>query len=155
MAAGEVQYVVLDEADKMLSQGLQPQLKRVRQLVLPKGRKQREPDPEGSPGALLRIPARARPQVTGLPSLCGHAPVPCVKAGHSSFGDIYSDSTLRRLQVLLFSATMPQSLAAMTAKWLRHPELVKLSEADTAISRSVVQVSGPSCTVCHFLPLVS
>lgn len=84
MAAGEVQYVVLDEADKMLSQGLQPQLKWVRQLVLPKGRKQREPDPEGSPGALLRIPARARPQVTGLPSLCEPAPVPCVKTGHSS-----------------------------------------------------------------------
>ena len=66
--------MVLDEADKMLSQGLQPQLKRIRQLVLPKGRTQWEPDPEGSPGALLRVPARARPQVTGFPSLCGRAP---------------------------------------------------------------------------------
>lgn len=51
--------------------------------------------------------------------------------------------------MLLFSATMPQSLAAMTAKWLRHPEVVKLSEADTAISRSVVQVSGPGSTECQ------
>ena len=56
--------------------------------------------------------------------------------------------------MLLFSATMPQSLAAMTAKWLCRPEVVKLSEADTAISRSVVQVSGPSCTDCHFLLLI-
>ena len=55
--------------------------------------------------------------------------------------------------MLLFSATMPQSLAAMTAKWLRHPEVVKLSEADTAISRSVVQVRGPSCIDPQFLPL--
>ena len=65
--------MVLDEADKMLSQGLQPQLKRIRQLVLPRGRRQREPDPEGSPGALLRVPVRARPQVTGSSFLCGHA----------------------------------------------------------------------------------
>ena len=57
--------------------------------------------------------------------------------------------------MLLFSATMPQSLTAMTAKWLHDPEVVKLSEADTAISRSVVQVSTLSCTYCHFLPLVS
>ena len=70
-------------------------------------------------------------------------------------GDSQINSNLRRLQVLLFSATMPQSLTAMTAKWLRHAEVVKLSEADTAISRSVVQVSGPSCNHRVFLTLVS
>ena len=147
--------MVLDEADKMLSQGLQPQLKRIRQLVLPKGRKQREPDPEGSPGALLRVPARARPQVTELPMLCGHA----VQSAHGQDAAFHMTlrvtQLLRRLQVLLFSATMPQSLTAVTAKWLRHPEVVKLSEADTAISRSVVQVSGSSCTDRHFLPFCS
>lgn len=37
--AGHVQYVVLDEADKMLSLGLHPQLKRIRALVIPKKRK--------------------------------------------------------------------------------------------------------------------
>ena len=83
-AAGEVHYVVLDEADKMLSQGLQPQLQRIRQLVLPKGRRQREPDPEGSPGALLRLPARARPQVTALLCLFWAHSTMCTQAGQCS-----------------------------------------------------------------------
>ena len=44
------------------------------------------------------------------------------------------------IQVLLFSATMPDSVAAMAAKWLCNPEVIKMSEGDIAISRSVVQV---------------
>ena len=61
---------MLDEADKMLSQGLHPQLRRIRHLVLP-GRGKRcgaegpvEPaDASGS--LLLTCQQRIRPQVNG------------------------------------------------------------------------------------------
>ena len=37
--AEHVRYLVLDEADKMLSLGLEPQLKRIRALVIPRKKK--------------------------------------------------------------------------------------------------------------------
>lgn len=40
--AENVQYAVLDEADKMLSLGLQPQLKRIRALLIPRKNKSQE-----------------------------------------------------------------------------------------------------------------
>lgn len=41
-AAEAVQYVVLDEADKMLELGMQEQLTRIRQAVLPQARLSRK-----------------------------------------------------------------------------------------------------------------
>lgn len=52
-SAGGVAHVVLDEADKMLSLGLKPQLDRLHALLLP------PPAPGGAP----EPGARARPQV--------------------------------------------------------------------------------------------
>jgi len=58
--AEHVQYVVLDEADKMLFLGLQPQLKRIRALVIP--RKSNSLDTGA--GALVKPHTRRkRPQV--------------------------------------------------------------------------------------------
>lgn len=70
LGAEHVQYVVLDEADKMLSLGLQPQLKRIRALVIP-----RKPKPLQQGAGVLVKPhtRRRRPQVSHLstvPALC-------------------------------------------------------------------------------------
>ena len=62
--AEHVQYVVLDEADKMLSLGLQPQLKRIRALVIP--RKSKGTTEVGA-GVLVKPHARRkRPQVSTI-----------------------------------------------------------------------------------------
>lgn len=56
--ADGIKFVVLDEADKMLSLGLQPQLVRLRRLLLPVKRK-------GEVAAsLILAPRRKRPQVS-------------------------------------------------------------------------------------------
>ena len=63
-AAEHVKYVVLDEADKMLSLGLQPQLKRIRSLVIPRKSK----SAEAGVGALVKPHTRRkRPQVLVSP----------------------------------------------------------------------------------------
>lgn len=55
--ADGIKFVVLDEADKMLSLGLQPQLYRLRKLLLPAKRKGAED------ASLILAPHRRRPQV--------------------------------------------------------------------------------------------
>ena len=67
--AEHVRYLVLDEADKMLSLGLQPQLKRIRSLVLP--RKQKA-DQEGI-GVLVKPQTKQK-----RPQVCLHSP--CIAA---------------------------------------------------------------------------
>ena len=63
-AAEHVQYVVLDEADKMLSLGLQPQLKRIRALVVPRRSKATT---EVGAGVLVKPHTRRkRPQVSTI-----------------------------------------------------------------------------------------
>lgn len=61
-AAEHVQYVVLDEADKMLSLGLQPQLKRIRALVIP--RKSKATTEVGAGVLVKPHTRRQRPQVS-------------------------------------------------------------------------------------------
>ena len=61
-AAEHVQYVVLDEADKMLSLGLQPQLKRIRALVIP--RKSKATTEVGAGVLVKPHTRRTRPQVS-------------------------------------------------------------------------------------------
>lgn len=60
-AAEHVKYVVLDEADKMLSLGLQPQLKRIRSLLIP--RKSKSIEQEGVGNLVKPHTRRKRPQV--------------------------------------------------------------------------------------------
>ncbi len=63
-AAEHVQYVVLDEADKMLSLGLQPQLKRIRALVIP--RKSKGTTEVGAGVLVKPHTRRKRPQVSTI-----------------------------------------------------------------------------------------
>lgn len=66
--AEQVKYVVLDEADKMLSLGLQPQLKRLRTLLVPAKKSRQE---EEGAGVLVRPHTRRkRPQVLSQPTCC-------------------------------------------------------------------------------------
>lgn len=44
------------------------------------------------------------------------------------------------LQVLLFTATMPDSLQEAAAKWQRKPVIVHLVPGDMSISKTVMQV---------------
>lgn len=82
MRAGCVGYLVLDEADKMLSLGLQPQLEAIRAAVL-----QQEPAKNGTK---KKASARPRPQVrpwcpmlqllrSSLVRRPGCVPCPCCK----------------------------------------------------------------------------
>lgn len=59
-AAEHVKYVVLDEADKMLSLGLRPQLKRIRSLLIPRKSKFTQ---EGVGNLVKPHTRRKRPQV--------------------------------------------------------------------------------------------
>lgn len=74
--AEHVKYVVLDEADKMLSLGLQPQLKRIRAFVIPR----RSKPSEAGLGTLVKPHTRRkRPQVLlSLFSLSHHCYVSSV-----------------------------------------------------------------------------
>ncbi|KAL3156027.1 hypothetical protein ABBQ32_013014 [Trebouxia sp. C0010 RCD-2024] len=96
-----VKYVVLDEADKMLSLGLQPQLKRIRAFV---------------------IPRRSKPSEAGLGTL------------------VKPHTRRKRPQVLLFTATMPETLQEAAAKWQRKPVIIHLAPGDMSISKTVSQV---------------
>lgn len=65
--AERVKYVVLDEADKMLSLGLQPQLKRIRAVLIPRKSKAAE----AGVGTLVKPHTRRkRPQVLPIYSAC-------------------------------------------------------------------------------------
>ena len=44
------------------------------------------------------------------------------------------------LQVLLFTATMPDTLQEAAAKWLRKPVIIHLAPGDMSISKTVSQV---------------
>ena len=71
--AEHVKYLVLDEADKMLSLGLQPQLKRIRVLAIPKKRKAEE-----GAGVLAKSPKKQkRPQVCP-PNVCVGVSLHCL-----------------------------------------------------------------------------
>ena len=59
LCADGVKFLVLDEADKMLSLGLQPQLYRLRKLLLP-GKKK-----SGVAAPLILAPQGKRPKVSG------------------------------------------------------------------------------------------
>lgn len=61
---GDVSYVVLDEADKMLSMGFDPQLKRLRKLLLPRRSAGETSEPDSAPiTPPPAVASRKRPQV--------------------------------------------------------------------------------------------
>ncbi|KAK9823896.1 hypothetical protein WJX72_006234 [[Myrmecia] bisecta] len=110
---GNVEVVVLDEADKMLSLGLQPQLDRLHDALLP------------SKKAKAVAAATAAATAATITSEDGPA-----RLQHPA----------KRPQVLLFTATMPESLDEVSARWLRKPEAIRVTSSSASISSTVVQV---------------
>lgn len=105
-------YVVLDEADKMLSLGLEPQLERLRAALLP------------------NTPASA-----SLGHAAGAGP-----DQQQAEARVDGPATRPRPQVQLWTATMPDALRAAAARWLLRPRRFRASTPSAAISSSVVQV---------------
>ncbi|KXZ53413.1 hypothetical protein GPECTOR_7g1311 [Gonium pectorale] len=115
---GHVRYLVLDEADKMLSLGFKPQLDRLYALLL-------EPHDSANGGA-----DAAKPGASKGKKKAAAAEVEAAAGGAGG-----------RPQVLLFSATMPPEVSAAAGQWLRRPEMVRVSaDGANAISRTVTQV---------------
>lgn len=117
-------YVVLDEADKMLSLGLEPQLERLRAALLP------NTPVSASPG---HAPGAGPDQQQAEPRVDGAAMRP-------------------RPQVQLWTATMPEALRAAAARWLLRPRRFRASTPSAAISSSVVQVrllQAPFASCAH------
>ncbi|KAG2491590.1 hypothetical protein HYH03_010157 [Edaphochlamys debaryana] len=123
-----VGYLVLDEADKMLSLGFKPQLDRLYGMML---------------GAYDRAPpaaAAAKADAgTGKKGKKGKAAPAETEAKAAAEGG--KEAGGKRPQVLLLSATMPGEVAAAAAQWLRRPaELAVGGGAANAISKTVTQV---------------
>ncbi|GLI64681.1 hypothetical protein VaNZ11_008035 [Volvox africanus] len=118
-----VRYLVLDEADKMLSLGFKPQLDRLYDMHL-KSHDEAATTATAAPATRNKKAAKAK--IAQEP-----APLP----GAMAAGDG------PRPQVLLFSATMPETVIVAAAQWLRRPEIVSVnSSGANAISRTVTQV---------------
>lgn len=117
-AHGQVCYVVLDEADKMLSLGFQPQLDRLHQLLLGA---HPEPAAEGKGAAKGKGKGKAGAAAEAAQAVAG------VVAG-------------ARPQVLLFTATMPAEVEGAAGRWLRRPVRVVVTHSAASISRTITQV---------------
>jgi superfamily II DNA/RNA helicase len=108
-------YVVLDEADKMLSLGFQPQLERLKQQLLPAQQQQ-----EGQ----LRQPKKKKKLADG-----------------SAAAATAGQGQRSRPQVALFTATMPDTVQEAAAQWLAPSAArVRVAAGADSISRTVAQV---------------
>ena len=119
-AHGQVCYVVLDEADKMLSLGFQPQLDRLHQLLLGA---HPEPAAEGKGAAKGKGKGKGK---------AGAA----AEAKQAAAGVVAG----ARPQVLLFTATMPAEVEGAAGRWLRQPVRVVVTHSASSISRTITQV---------------
>lgn len=106
--------MVLDEADKMLSLGFQPQLDRLHQLLLGA---HPEPATEGKGAAKGKGKGKA---------------AATAETGQAAAG--------ARPQVLLFTATMPAEVEGAAGRWLRRPVRVVVTHSAASISRTITQV---------------
>ncbi|GIL49526.1 hypothetical protein Vafri_5852 [Volvox africanus] len=123
---GTVRYLVLDEADKMLSLGFKPQLDRLYDMLL------KSHDEAATTAAAAAAAATRNKKVAKAKTAQETASLP-------SWANAAGAGT--RPQVLLFSATMPETVTAAAAQWLRRPEMVSVnSSGANAISRTVTQV---------------
>lgn len=105
-----VEYLVLDEADKMLGLGFKAQLDRLQGMLLPgNGKVER-----------AQVVERAKGQKAA-------------NKGGEGGGS-------KRPQVLLFTATMPESVDEAAGHWLREPVGITVSHSADSISRTITQV---------------
>lgn len=129
-SATGVAYVVLDEADKMLSLGFQAQLERLRSMVLP------APSSQAVVGA-AGTEDKKKKKAAGKAGASGEAAAGAQGSGSS------------RPQVLLFTATMPQEVASAAAQWLLPGATkVQVSASAASISKTVTQVVQVRLLAC-------
>jgi ATP-dependent RNA helicase DDX5/DBP2 len=125
-----VQYVVLDEADKMLSIGFEPQLQRLKGMLLDTSQAQ------AAAAADDNAAATTSNRNSKLKKRQGQA-----AAADNGLGNSGTGSKTRKPQVLLFTATLPAAVHITAAAWLLPgAELVKVTAGADAISRSITQV---------------
>ena len=122
---------MLDEADKMLSLGLQPQLDALHALLLPL---------RILPGPVID-PTYKRPQVYSHALSQSEAARLCWWKDLMTASGSSSKSTSHVIapQVLMFSATSTSESEAAAEKWLWQPEMVHLGITTANISRTIVQ----------------
>lgn len=122
-----VRVVVLDEADKMLSVGFEPQLQRLK-------------------GLLLDNRVTSAQQLQQQPVKKKH------KKQKREAGPAAVDGGNLRPQVLLFTATFPAAVQLTAEGWLQ-PDAVKVTVRAGAdsISRTITQVSTGTATLTYFL----
>lgn len=126
-----VQYVVLDEADKMLSVGFEPQLQRLKGMLLD-SRQGQAAAAAATDGSAAAATAKESSKANKRKAQA----VPDAKHGSSVTGNRPG-----RPQVLLFTATFPAAVHAIAADWLLpDAEVVKVTAGADAISRSITQV---------------
>lgn len=121
-----VSYLVIDEADKMLSLGFQPQLQRLRDLLMPA---------VAQPVAAA-VAAPVPPAVKGKKGKKGAA------ADVAAVVVVEAVAAAPRPQVMLFTATMPEEVKQAAASWLTDGEVVEVGHSADSISRTITQASG-------------
>lgn len=109
--------VVLDEADKMLSVGFEPQLQRLKAVLLDS--KAAAGQIEASTGTVSKKKSKKQKQ------------------------QLEATTAGQQCQVLLFSATLPKAVRVTAAVWLKAGyKSVSCSAGADAISNTITQVSG-------------
>ena len=151
-------YVVLDEADKLLSMGFQAQVERLHKLLLPPtppaelggaggGKADKKQAAAGAGKKQAAAGAgkqrRAKGRAAGQAAEEGGEEVPGDGSGSSSSG------SSARPQVALFTATMPPEVERVAEGWLRAPLHVRVAHSAASISRTVTQVGGGALAALH------
>jgi ATP-dependent RNA helicase DDX5/DBP2 len=127
---GSAQVVVLDEADKMLSVGFEPQLQLLKGMLLS--------DRQGSSSKLKKKRKQA------------DSAAAAAAAGLGASQQQQQQQGSGRLQVLLFTATLPAAVQATADVWLL-PAAVRVSctAGADSISRTITQVLHNLIIMCH------
>jgi superfamily II DNA/RNA helicase len=131
---GRTSFVVLDEADKMLSVGFEPQLQRLKAVLLDsksQAQHSTEQQPSISTKKAKKQKQKQQEQQEAVPT-----------AG-------------QQCQVLLFSATLPKAVRQTADVWLKPGhKSVSCSAGADSISTTITQVRG-SLPVCFNFSLLS
>jgi hypothetical protein len=133
IAFDSTSLVVLDEADKMLSVGFEPQLQRLKAVLLDS--KAAAGQTGVSTGAVSKKKSKKQKQQQEA-------------AAASTAG-------AQQCQVLLFSATLPKAVRVTADVWLKPGyKSVSCSAGADAISNTITQASGLPATRCLSIYMV-
>lgn len=124
LSFARISCAVLDEADKMLSVGFEPQLQRLKALLLERHAGAAQQDGAGGSSKLKGTKHSKKQKQQG--GISGGVPAPAVSS---------------RCQVLLFSATLPKAVRQTADAWLaRGYKAVSCSAGADSISQTITQV---------------